>query len=201
MCLFTVTLFTLGSPSQIFLLDFSHQSFWPCLSTIVNLFKRDSFKGYLDSNLTLTTRQLEFITLRLFGYLEQFFALFSHVSSNNSMMSLSTRRVRTGGMIFSLFSICGLIPNYFEIFMKGGVHHKSLYLVLDVHVYLDSFSLFKFKNLGFLLICWSELFMLQQISNAHPAKWMYGSLRVYTMNDVLGYGCKRPLWTSYLLIA
>ena len=129
------------------------------------------------------------------------FSLLSHVSSNDSMMSLSTRWVRTGGMIFSLLSACGLISNYLKYSWRRGVHYKSLYLVLDGHVYLDSFSWFKFRSLGFLLVCWSELFMLQQISKTRPAKWTYGSLRVYTTNDVLGYGCKRPLRTSYLLIA
>ena len=100
------------------------------------------------------------------------------------------------------FSFClWFNSKLFEIFMKRGVYYKSLYLVLDRQVYLDSSSLFKFISLGFLLVCWSELFMLQQISKTHPAKWTYGSLWVHTMNDVLGYGCKRPLQTSYLLIA
>ena len=128
-------------------------------------------------------------------------ALLSHVFSNNSMMSLSTRCVRIGGMIFSLLSACGLIPNYLKYSWKRGVHYKSLYLVLDGHVYLDFSSLFKFKHLGFLLVFWSELSMLYQTPKTHPTKWTYGSLRVHTMNDVLGYRCKRPLQTSYLLIA
>ena len=48
-------------------------------------------------------------------------------------------------MIFSLFSACGLILNYLKMFVKKGVHYKTLYLVLDGHVYLDSFSMDK-KN-------------------------------------------------------
>ena len=53
--------------------------------------------------------------------------------------------------------------------MKRGVHYKSLYLVLDGHVYLDSFSLFNFSSLGFLLVYWSELFMLQKTSKTRLA--------------------------------
>ena len=142
--------------------------------------------------------------LKIFGYLEIFFVFLvflSDVSSRNSMMSLSTREVRTGGMIFSLFSIRGLVPNLLKYSWKRGVHYKSLYLVLDGQVYLDSSSLFKFRSLGLLLVCWSELFMLQQTSKTRHAKWTYKSLRVHTMNNVLGYGCKRSLQTSYLLIS
>jgi len=32
--------------------------------------------------------------------------------------------------------------------MTRGVHYKSLYLMLDGHVYLDSSLLFKFKKFG-----------------------------------------------------
>ena len=105
-----------------------------------------TYFGYLDSNIPPIARQLEILTLNIFGYLELFLALFSHVSSNDSMMSLSTRCVRTGGMIFSLLSAYGFNSKIFEIFMKRGVHYKSLYLVLDGQVYLDSFSLFKFND-------------------------------------------------------
>ena len=59
------------------------------------------------------------------------------------MMSLSTREVRNGGMIFSLLSTCGLVPNNLEYSHKKGIHSKSLHLMLDGRVYLKSFSMDK----------------------------------------------------------
>ena len=64
------------------------------------------------------------------------------------MMCLLTREVRTGGMIFSLLSACGLVPNNLEYSYKRGVHYKSLHLVLDGRVYLDSFSMDKSMRIG-----------------------------------------------------
>ena len=115
----TVTLLALGTSSWRLLLDFSHQLFWLCPPTVVTLFNKVHYFDYLDSNVPPMTRWFDVITLRLFGYFEQFLALLSHVSSNNSMMSLSTRCVRTRGMIFSLLFACGLILNYLKYSWRG----------------------------------------------------------------------------------
>ena len=142
----------------------------------------------------LTLNSLDFLSFL-------FLALLSHVSSNKSMMSLSTRRVRTGGMIFSLFFACGLIPNYLKYSWRGVSTIRasiSCWMAMCTSTSLHCSNSIK---LGFLLVCWRELSMLQEKSKTLPAKWTYGPLRVYTMNDVLGYGCKRPLRTFYLLIA
>ena len=76
------------------------------------------------------------------------------------MMSFSTREVRTGGMIFSLLFVFGLAPNNLKHSYKRGVHYKSLHLLLDGHVHLNSFSMDKLVRLVLLLAFWSELFML-----------------------------------------
>ena len=119
----TVALLALGTPPQRFLLDFSHQSFWLCLSTIVNLFQQSHLMVLRNGNIPLITRYSELTTLNIFWISWALFFLFlfllSHVSSNNSMMSLSTRCVRTGGMTFSLFSACGLIPTYLKYSWRG----------------------------------------------------------------------------------
>ena len=64
-------------------------------------------------------------------------------------------------MIFSLFFVCGFSSNDLKDPYKRGVHYKSLYLVLDGHVYLDSFYMETLTRLVLLLVRLSEFSMLQ----------------------------------------
>lgn len=85
-------------------------------------------------------------------------------------MSILTREARTGGMIFSLFFSYYFSSNNLKHTYKNGVHYKSLYLMLDGCVYLDSFYMDTLVRLVLLLHCLSELSMLQYNTDTHLIK-------------------------------
>ncbi len=63
-------------------------------------------------------------------------------------------------MIFSLFFSCRFSSNDPKDPSKMGVHYESLHLVLDGHVYLDSFYMATLVRLVLLLVFLSIFSML-----------------------------------------
>ena len=101
--------------------------------------------------------------LNLFGYIDLCFVCFAFFLSyplkqlDNVIL---TREVMTGGMIFFVAFYLWFSSNMLIYSYNRGVHYKSLHLVLDGWVYLDS----PYKDMSImlvlLLVCWSGLFML-----------------------------------------
>ena len=128
------------------------------------------------------------------------FLFLSHFSLSNLMMSLSTREARTRGMIFSFLFSCGLAANNLKYSYKRGVHYKSVHLVLDDCVYLDSFSMDRSTRIGAFpcLLKWSLYAIV--MFDTRPIKWTYRSLWVCMMHICPRLRMQRSLWTQYLLI-
>lgn len=101
--------------------------------------------------------------MNLFGCIELFFVLFSFTLSClleqlDDVIFYYRNKEWGHDLLFAfyLWFSCNDMKHTY----KWGVHYKSLFLVLDAHVYLDSFYMHKLVRFVLLFSCWSELFML-----------------------------------------